>query len=103
MDVELLVVSSCPNESAAYNLAAAALADIGMNPRVRTSVIESDAEAVTRGFTGSPTFLINGHDPFSQPGAVAGLACRVYRTASGLAGVPPFEELRAALRLAAGS
>lgn len=55
------VVPSCPNESAAYNLAAAALADIGVNARVRTSVIASDAEARTRGFTGSPTFLINGH------------------------------------------
>lgn len=103
MDVELLVVPSCPNESAAYNMAVAALADIGVNARVRTSVIASDAEAVTRGFAGSPTFLINGHDPFARHGAAVGLACRVYRTASGLAGVPPFEELRGELRLAADS
>lgn len=42
MDVELLVVPSCPNESAAYNMAVAALADIGVKARVHAGVIASD-------------------------------------------------------------
>ncbi|MFC8261184.1 hypothetical protein ACFUNF_27160 [Streptomyces sp. NPDC057291] len=39
-------------------------------------------------FTGSPTFLLNGRDPFAEPGRPAGLTCRVYRAPDGLRGLP---------------
>jgi hypothetical protein len=83
MDVELLVVPDCPNEVSAYDLALAALAELDIVASVSTTVIESNEQAQARGFTGSPTFLINGHDPFAEPGATAGVACRVYRTPRG--------------------
>lgn len=67
---------------------------------VTTTVIDTDEQALARGFTGSPTFLINGRDPFAEPGAAIAVACRSYRTPVGLAGVPPFAELREALRRA---
>lgn len=101
MDVELLVVPDCPNEAVAHELIRRALADLGVTATVRTTVVESDERARARGFTGSPMFLINGRDPFTEPGAAVAVACRVYRTPAGLAGVPTPEQLRDALRDAA--
>ena len=98
MDVELLVVPNCPSEKGALALALGALRDVGLAGSVTTTVITTDAQAVTRGFTGSPTFLVNGLDPFAVPGASVGVACRLYRTPDGLTGLPPMEALRAALR-----
>jgi hypothetical protein len=101
MNVELLVVPDCPNEAVAYELTQAVLAELDVSASVSTTVIASDEQAQARGFTGSPTFLINGRDPFAQPGATVGVACRVYPTPAGLAGVPTREELREELRRAA--
>lgn len=101
MDVELLVVPNCPNEAVAYDLICEALADLGVVTPVRTTVIQSDEQAQKRGFIGSPTFLINGQDPFDEPGAVAAVACRMYRTDTGLAGAPVRDHLREALRASA--
>ena len=101
MDVELLVVPDCPNEVSAYDLTRTALAELDLSAAVTMTVIESDEQAQARAFTGSPTFLINGRDPFAEPGAGVGVACRVYRTPGGLAGVPTLEELLEELRRAA--
>jgi hypothetical protein len=98
MDVELLVVPHCPNEVLAYDLTRAALAELNLRASITTTVIETDDQAKARRFTGSPTFLVNGLDPFAVPGAAVGVACRVYRTPTGLAGVPSLDELREALR-----
>ena len=96
--VELLVVPDCPNEGPARALlrAAAGIAGLGDLP-VRVSVIDSPEEAQRRGFAGSPTFLIDGVDPFAVPGAPIGLTCRVYPTDHGLSGVPEVSSLRDAL------
>ena len=94
MDVELLVVPDCPHETSAYDLTLAALAELEVSVPVAVTVIETDEQAQERGFTGSPTFLIDGRDPFAEPGSAVGLACRVYRTPSGLSGVPGLDELR---------
>lgn len=98
MDVELLVVPDCPNEDAAYDLTVAALAELDVPASVSVTVIDSDEQAQARGFTGSPTFLIDGRDPFVEPNAAVGLACRMYRTPAGLAGLPGLHELREELR-----
>ena len=37
---------------------------------------------------------------FADPSAPVGLACRVYRTTTGLAGAPSVDELTAVLRVA---
>jgi len=104
VDVELLVVADCPNEALASVLLRAALDDVGLpGARFRTTVVATQEEAERRGFTGSPTILVDGRDPFAAPGAVPALACRVYRTRTGgPAGIPPLGELRQALRRAAG-
>jgi hypothetical protein len=57
------------------------------------------AEAAERlGFSGSPTVLIDGYDPFATPGAPVGLACRIYRTPQGMRGSPTVEQLSDVLR-----
>jgi hypothetical protein len=104
VSVELLVIPHCPNESAAEDLIRTALADVHLTDvQVTKAVIGSDKEAARREFVGSPTILLNHHDPFAQPGAVPGLACRVYNTPDGPRGIPSLTELRRALKEAAAS
>ncbi|MEK2479279.1 hypothetical protein [Streptomyces noursei] len=104
MEIEVLVVPDCPNEKSAAEGLRRALDDIGLGDTAFTTrVITDQAEAEQSGFTGSPTILVDGRDPFAEPGRVAGLTCRAYRTPEGLAGVPGLDELRQALRAAAGS
>lgn len=102
MDVELLVVPDCPNESIAAGLLRTALDDVGLGGTTfRTTVIDTQQSADKRGFTGSPTILIGGLDPFVEPGRAPALACRIYRSPAGSAGVPSLVELRRALKRAA--
>ena len=60
-------------------------------------MIETDEQARMRGFVGSPTFLVDGVDPFAVAGAPTGVACRVYPTPNGLSGAPTVAALRDAL------
>ena len=55
--------------------------------------IETPEEATEHGFQGSPTVLVNGVDPFFDPDAGVGLACRVYRSPDGISGTPPVQRL----------
>ncbi|MFF9142074.1 DsbA family protein [Streptomyces albogriseolus] len=98
MDIEVLVVPDCPHRQLAEErlrqaLDAAGLSTIGFTTRV----IGDQAEAERSGFTGSPTILIDGRDPFAEPGTSPSLACRIYRTPTGPAGAPSADQLRQAL------
>ena len=80
-----------------------ALDDVGLGDTVVTTrVVAGQAEAERTAFTGSPTVLIDGRDPFAEPGRTPGLTCRVYRTPDGLVGLPALDDLRQVLRAAAG-
>ena len=98
MDIELLVVPECPNEAAAAELIAAAVADTRVQATITRTVITSQDQARRRGFTGSPTILLNGSDPFAAPAGPGAMACRLYSTPEGLRGVPAFRDLRQALK-----
>jgi hypothetical protein len=101
VDVELLVVPDCPNESVALSVLRLAFDRVGLAAQsVRTTVIASQEHAKERGFVGSPTILINGVDPFRAAGQIPAYACRVYVTPAGLAGVPPLDEVISALTVA---
>jgi hypothetical protein len=101
MDVELLVVPDCPNESVALSALHLAFDRIGLTTQsVRTTVITSQEQAETRGFAGSPTILVDGVDPFGVAGQSPAFACRVYATASGLSGMPPLDDVIIALTAA---
>jgi glutaredoxin len=98
MKAELLVVPGCPNEVAARDLLHEAAAQAGIaDLEVRVTVIATEQQAQRRGFVGSPTFVLNGTDPFAVTDAPPGLACRIYLTPHGAAGVPGIAALRAAV------
>lgn len=96
MDITLLYFDECPNwQVADQRLAAIAAARTGVTvTRQRIETLE-DAERMR--FRGSPSILVDGVDPFAEPGAGVGLSCRVYRTPEGLAGAPTTEQLREVL------
>ncbi|MGW7005584.1 hypothetical protein ACWGCW_22965 [Streptomyces sp. NPDC054933] len=98
MDIQLLVVPDCPNAAPTAERLRRVLDGLGMhNTPVPQRTIADQMEAERIGFTGSPTVLIDDRDPFAEPGRPAGLACRVFRTEDGLAGVPGIEQLRQAI------
>lgn len=102
MDVQLLVVEDCTHEGAAAALLRRALDDVGLTViPFETQVVSDVEQAAALLFVGSPTFLINGLDPFGEPGGAPALACRLYQTGEGLTGLPGLEPLRQALKQAA--
>ena len=87
MKVELLYFDDCPNwKEAAVALQQALNLSLHHNVRVDLVRVETQEQAEARGFVGSPTVLIDGRDPFATGAEQFGLACRVFRTAEGLAG-----------------
>lgn len=64
---------------------------------VRLRAVRTDAEAAEPVFTGSPTILINGADPFAHSHSVVGLSCRLYANPAGISGSPSVEQLITAL------
>ena len=98
VDVRLLYFEECPNWRVAAARIKEALADVGGDPdAVVYEQVTSVERAEALGFQGSPTILVDGTDPFADPFAPAGLACRLYRTAGGAQPAPTVEQLRAAL------
>lgn len=70
----------CPGwELARIHLEEAA-AKLGVVITIEVQRIETLDGAKRVGFSGSPTILISGRDPFGIPGAAPGLACRLYAT-----------------------
>ena len=101
LQIELLVVRECPIEAVAADLIATAVADTGVAAIVTCTVIGTEEQAQRRGFVGSPTILLNGVDALPVPQASVGVACGLYFTPDGLAGVPRMPDLRQALKRAA--
>jgi hypothetical protein len=98
MHIEVRFVEGCANlpllrDRLARALDAAGWADVD----VRLRPVVSAAEAEALGFTGSPTLLIDGIDPFADGDAAVGLSCRLYRTRDGASGAPTVHQLTAAL------
>ena len=70
---------------------------LGLDVDVHHQLIETPEAAAEHEFRGSPTVLIDGVDPFADPGAPIGLSCRVYETEAGFAGSPTLGQLEAAI------
>lgn len=100
MELTVLTVPDCPNALVLDERLAAVLADRADVSVVRR-VIEDDGDAARFGMRGSPTLLIDGVDPFAEPGVPASVSCRLYRNEDSLAqGVPSVAALRQALKTA---
>ena len=99
--IELIVLSvpRCPNVPLLEQRLEQALAG---RPTVTVRRVIADADEAARcGMCGSPTLLVNGHDPFAVPGRGPALACRMYEGEGGrLEGAPTVGALRRALEQA---
>jgi hypothetical protein len=98
VDVTLWYFADCPNWRLAERRLRQALDSIGHGDVVpRLQPVETDTEAAAVGFAGSPTFTVAGVDLFDSAPPAGTLACRVYRTPSGMSGVPELTDLVTAL------
>ena len=60
---------------------------------LRRELVATAEQAERIGFRGSPSILVDGVDPFADPSAPVGLACRIYATPAGPAGAPTTAQL----------
>lgn len=98
----MLYFDGCPNwvecgDRVNAAVATANLADV----EVAYRRINDSNEAATVPFAGSPTILIDGADAFGGAERTTDMACRVYPTEAGFAGMPTVTQLTAALQRAA--
>lgn len=98
MRLTILYVPDCPNVATLQDrLAQVITADCA---ELALRLVDSQELAAELGMTGSPTLLIDGVDPFAEPGRSASLSCRLYRDEMDhLAGTPSLTQLRRALDL----
>lgn len=68
-----------------------------MTATIQQQVVATHEEAAALGFRGSPTIPLDGVDPWADPDAPIGFACRIYPHRDGSDGAPTVDELRDAL------
>lgn len=104
MRIEVLYFDGCTNHERLLPRLRQLLDRAGVSDEIRLVRVESSEAAERERFLGSPTLRVDGADV--EPGASErtdyGFKCRLYRTGSGVAGVPADEWVLAALRAAAG-
>lgn len=99
MRVTLRYFDGCPNWVTTFERLSEALREEDMaDVRPTLERVETNEDAERLRFIGSPTVLVDGHDPFKTSESTFGLTCRIYQTPDGLAGSPTLEQLREALR-----
>jgi len=94
VDVTLQYFDGCLNWQTADTRLRALADELGFRIAYREVMSSEQAEELS--FRGSPTIIVDGHDPFPTAGQ-PGLACRIYQTPGGPAGAPTVEQLRSAL------
>lgn len=96
---------ACPSHDEGLALLRAAAADAGVALDLEVVEVTDDGHAARVGFPGSPTYLLDGADPFppeGPPHAPAADACRAYPRPAGRIGpLPHRDDLAAAVRGAA--
>jgi hypothetical protein len=102
--VSFVFSRECPSHEEGLALLRSAARQAGVGMDLRIVEVTSDAQARALRFTGSPTYLLGGEDPF---GAVTPAhdfqhdACRAYALPGGRIGpLPRHDDLVAALRAA---
>lgn len=99
MRIEVLSIDDCPNSQTAVEEVRDALNLLGRTDvPVTERRITTAEEAAATAFAGSPTVLINGVDVVPGATPIGSLACRVYRTDTGMAGYPTAEQIAEAMR-----
>lgn len=98
MEIQLLYFEGCPHWSLMEERLREALRMTGHSPAIEHVLVASPETADALRFTGSPSLLIGGRDPFPSTSTDFGLSCRMYSTPSGLQGAPTVEQLASAIR-----
>ena len=99
MRIELLCIEGCPNTDETGRRVDAALSALGHGDvTVHRRMLGSPADIAGTAFAGSPTITFDGADIFPADTSCSGVACRVYRTPAGLAGLPAGDQILGALR-----
>jgi len=84
MRVELLFWAGCPSHGKALRELQEVLRESGYDPEaVIVREIETDDDAASEGFVGSPTIRIDGADMQPLADEPTGLTCRIYRRRDG--------------------
>ena len=101
MTLEVLHIEDCPNWQEAGARASRALISLGRSDvPVTYRLVQTPDDANLSAFAGSPTLAFDGEDIFPSDGRTADLACRIYFTPQGLAGLPTEEQITQALAAA---
>ena len=99
MRIEILTFDGCPNARSTRELVERVVAEAGFSVEVLDVAVPDPEAAERMRFLGSPTVRVDGRD--IEPGADERteyvLACRIYRTEHGVAGVPDEAWLRSAV------
>jgi len=98
MNIEVLHIDDCPNWIEAGSRIRQALDATGhADTEIRYRLLQTPDDAALVPFAGSPTIILDGEDLFPGGGQTTDLACRVYFTPAGLAGLPTTEQLAEAI------
>ncbi|MBX0301422.1 thioredoxin family protein [Cryobacterium sp. 1639] len=98
MKIEVLYIDDCPNWVEVGRRLEDALAMGGYSRTpISYRLLRTPDEAAEVSFAGSPTITLDGEDLFATDGRTTDLACRIYFTPSGLAGLPTTEQLTKAI------
>jgi hypothetical protein len=104
ISVVYLFSRSCPSHEEGLDVLHEAARAAGRDLDVRVREVRDDAEAEALAFPGSPTYLVEGRDPFPPPADAVHRAdsCRAYERPGGRVGpLPHVRDLAQALAGAA--
>ncbi len=98
MKIEFLYWEECPSHTETLARLREVLKESELDPPVERIHVETDDQAVSLKFPGSPTIRIDGADLFPVPDEMVGLTCRVYYTPEGrVTPLPTKDMIRSAL------
>ena len=90
----MLHIADCPNWVEAGSRLREALETAGhTDARINYRLLRTGEDVEGSAFAGSPTITLDGVDLFPSAEATSDLACRIYQTPAGLAGLPTTEQL----------
>jgi len=92
--IEVLFFSDCPSWNFTIKDLNAVLDELALKAQISLTKVETNTDAETHKFPGSPTIRVNGQDLFPVDLAGYALRCRVYQTPYGLKGTPTREMLK---------
>lgn len=94
MRIEVLYIPGCPNYQPTVERVRKILKSESLSAQVSAVPVNTEAEAESLNFPGSPTVRVNGKDVEPNPTIIPGLTCRLYANGNG---VPPEDVVRAAI------